>query len=203
MRTLIDVHDTTGESTCSQPVRSMQTCWGTFLATHDLGSRVMTWLQTQHVQRIMSESLHGLPQRPSDVKSCRGRGIIDSIACMEPLVFGYGRGAMDGFPMDPELPLDIVPVDTSINAILAALAATAGRPGVHVYQIGTSHCNPLGAAPTTTAHAGRTLARCVAILAHLLLTQPCSNSYPCRHAARVSHDGLEGSPRPGASHAQC
>jgi hypothetical protein len=63
---------------------------------------------------------------------------------MEPLVFGYGRGAMDGFPMDPELPLDIVPVDTSINAILAALAATAGRPGVHVFQIGTSHCNPLG-----------------------------------------------------------
>ena len=64
---------------------------------------------------------------------------------MEPLVFGYGRGAMDGFPMDPELPLDIVPVDTSINAILAALAATAGQPGVHVFQIGTSHCNPLGA----------------------------------------------------------
>ena len=78
---------------------------------------------------------------------------------MEPLVFGYGRGAMDGFPMDPELPLDIVPVDTSINAILAALAATAGRAGVHVYQIGTSHCNPLGAAPTLAACTGRPLAR--------------------------------------------
>ena len=60
-------------------------------------------------------------------------------------MFGYGRGAMDGFPMDPELPLDIVPVDTSINAILAALAATAGRSGVHVFQIGSSHCNPLRA----------------------------------------------------------
>jgi len=101
----------------------------------------------------------GCIQCPSDVKSCRGRGIIDSIACMEPLVFGYGRGAMDGFPMDPELPLDIVPVDTSINAILAALAATAGRAGVHVYQIGTSHCNPLGTAPTITACAGPPLAR--------------------------------------------
>ena len=60
-------------------------------------------------------------------------------------MFGYGRGAMDGFPMDPELPLDIVPVDTSINAILAALAATASQPGVHVLQIGSSHCNPLRA----------------------------------------------------------
>ena len=70
-------------------------------------------------------------------------GIIDSIACMEPLVFGIGRGSMDGFPFDPRLPLDIVPVDTSINSILAAIAATAGLPGTHVYQIGTSDCNPL------------------------------------------------------------
>ena len=70
-------------------------------------------------------------------------------------MFGYGRGAMDGFPMDPELPLDIVPVDTSINAILAALAASAGRAGVHVYQIGTSHCNPLSARPAFAACSGR------------------------------------------------
>ena len=62
---------------------------------------------------------------------------------MEPLVFGIGRGAMDGFPFDPLLPLDIVPVDTSINSILAAIAATDGQPGIHVYQIGTSECNPL------------------------------------------------------------
>ncbi len=33
----------------------------------------------------------------------RCRGIIDSIACMEPLVFAVGRGAMDGFPCDPTL----------------------------------------------------------------------------------------------------
>ena len=88
---------------------------------------------------------------PVESRPRRRRGIIDSIACMEPLVFGYGRGAMDGFPMDPELPLDVVPVDTSINAILAALAATADRPGVHVFQIGTSHCNPLSAAPIGVA----------------------------------------------------
>jgi len=40
-------------------------------------------------------------------------------------------------------PLDIVPVDVAINSILAAVAASAGRPGTHVYQIGTSQCNPL------------------------------------------------------------
>ena len=62
---------------------------------------------------------------------------------MEPLVFGIGRGAMDGFPLDESMPLDIVPVDTAINSILAAIAATGGKPGTHVYQIGTSQCNPL------------------------------------------------------------
>ena len=44
-------------------------------------------------------------------------------------------------------PLDVVPVDLATNGILAALAASARRPGVHVYQIGTSHCNPLSASP--------------------------------------------------------
>ena len=34
---------------------------------------------------------------------CNRRGIIDSIACMEPLVFAIGRGAMDGFPADLKL----------------------------------------------------------------------------------------------------
>ena len=124
----------------------------------------------------------------------RNRGIIDSIACMEPLVFGYGRGAMDGFPMDPELPLDIVPVDTSINAILAALAATAGRPGVHVYQIGTSHCNPLGAGPpvhtagiTPSHHAVPSLLpawRCSRIFAACIAAVAVSMRLVIEHAPR-------------------
>lgn len=78
-------------------------------------------------------------ERP--LNSCRG--IIDSIACMEPVVIGFGRGAMDGFPIDPSLPMDIVPVDAAINSILAAIAASAGQPGTHVFQIGTSKCNPM------------------------------------------------------------
>ena len=71
------------------------------------------------------------------------RGIIDSIACMEPLVIGFGRGAMAGFPFDPLLPMDVVPVDVAINGSLAAIADSAGKPGTRVYQIGTSKCNPL------------------------------------------------------------
>jgi len=94
---------------------------------------------------------------------------------MEPLVFGYGRGAMDGFPMDPELPLDIVPVDTSINAILAALAATSGCAGVHVYQIGTSHCNPLGAASHLRRLQWTSLPQCWAVCP-ALLPQQCYRS---------------------------
>ena len=60
-------------------------------------------------------------------------------------------------------PLDIVPVDVAINGFLAAIAASAGRPGTQVYQVGTSQCNPLG----------ETLQSCAAIV-----WQPWMTSLP-------------------------
>lgn len=64
-------------------------------------------------------------------------------------------------------PLDIVPVDLAINGILAALAASAARPGVHVYQIGTSQCNPMSAHSVSRRLNATTRFLCVAYCSHV------------------------------------
>ncbi len=55
-------------------------------------------------------------------------------------------------------------MDVATNGFLAAIAATAGRPGTQVYQIGTSQCNPMGG----------TLQSCAAIVWQPWMTTPPS-----------------------------
>ena len=61
----------------------------------------------------------------------------------EPLIVGFGKGRLPDFPADPDIILDIIPVDFVVNAILAAAEATARRGGLEVYHVATGTQNPL------------------------------------------------------------
>lgn len=92
---------------------------------------------------------HGLPVsivRPSIVESALQEpmtGWMEGIRMADPIILAFGKGHMDGFVGDRHGVLDIVPVDTVINAVLAACAAQASTPGVSVYHVATSVLNPL------------------------------------------------------------
>lgn len=92
---------------------------------------------------------HNLPVsiiRPSIVESALEQpltGWMEGIRMADPIILAFGKGHMEGFVGDRHGVLDIVPVDTVINAMLAACAVQAHAPGVQVYHVATSVLNPL------------------------------------------------------------
>ncbi|MBI3834238.1 MAG: AMP-binding protein [Planctomycetes bacterium] len=90
-------------------------------------------------------------------------GWIDGLRMADPIIVAYGRGRLSEFPGDPRVPIDFIPVDFVVNAILAALAALADSESstkepenqaisaqkssaplpVQLYQCGTSDRNPI------------------------------------------------------------
>ena len=84
--------------------------------------------------------------RPSIIESSLAEpkpGWLGKFRMSEPLIVGFGKGRLPDFPADPDIILDIIPVDFVVNAILAAAAATADRGGIEVYHVATGTQNPL------------------------------------------------------------
>lgn len=86
--------------------------------------------------------------RPAIVESALAEpipGWIEAVRVADPLLAAYGRGRTRELPGAADVPLELVPVDYVVNALLAALAdLSAGEPGdgVRVYQVGSSR-NPI------------------------------------------------------------
>jgi len=70
-------------------------------------------------------------------------GWIDGYRMADPLIAAYGRGRLEYFPARPEVGLDIVPLDHTVNAILAAIPRAAAAGGISVYQIASTSQNGL------------------------------------------------------------
>ena len=84
--------------------------------------------------------------RPSIIESSFDEpepGWLGGFRMSEPLIVGFGKGRLPDFPADPDIVLDIVPVDFVVNAMLAAAEATARRGGIEVYHVATGTQNPL------------------------------------------------------------
>ena len=105
----------------------------------------MKFLAEQVVMELRDE----LPTaiiRPSIIESSFDEpepGWLGGFRMCEPLIVGFGKGRLPDFPADPDIILDIVPVDFVVNAILAAAEATAKRGGIEVYHVATGTQNPL------------------------------------------------------------
>ncbi|RKU27910.1 hypothetical protein C6499_10935 [Candidatus Poribacteria bacterium] len=100
-------------------------------------------------EQVVMELRGDLPTaiiRPSIIESSFSEpepGWLGGFRMCEPLIVGFGKGRLPDFPADPDIILDIVPVDFVVNAILAAAEATAKRGGIEVYHVATGTQNPL------------------------------------------------------------
>ena len=105
----------------------------------------MKFLAEQMVMELRGE----LPTaiiRPSIIESSLAEpvpGWLGKFRMSEPLIVGFAKGRLPDFPADPEIILDIIPVDFVVNAMLAAAEATARNGGIEVYHVATGTQNPL------------------------------------------------------------
>ena len=105
----------------------------------------MKFLAEQMVMELRGE-LPTAIVRPSIIESSFDEpepGWLGGFRMCEPLIVGFGKGRLPDFPADPNIILDIIPVDFVVNAILVAAEATARRGGIEVYQVATGTQNPL------------------------------------------------------------
>ena len=117
-------------------------------------ARSRGWNDTYTYMKFLAEqmvmALRGdLPTaivRPSIIESSFDEpepGWLGKFRMSEPLIVGFGKGRLPDFPADPDIILDIIPVDFVVNAILAAAETTAKRRGIEVYHVATGTQNPL------------------------------------------------------------
>ena len=105
----------------------------------------MKFLAEQMVMELRGE-LPTAIVRPSIIESSFDEpepGWLGKFRMSEPLIVGFGKGRLPDFPADPDIILDIIPVDFVVNAMLATAEAIAERGGIEVYHVATGTQNPL------------------------------------------------------------
>eukprot|EP00250_Pteridium_aquilinum_P010169 c19192_g1_i1 orf=172-2352(+) len=109
-----------------------------------------TYVFTKAMGEMLVDSTRGqIPVvivRPSVVESSFRDpfpGWMEGNRMMDPIIISYGKGQLPGFLVNPRSVLDVVPVDMVANAMLAAMARHARKPGLEVYQVASSVVNPL------------------------------------------------------------
>ena len=70
-------------------------------------------------------------------------GWLDGLRMADPLIVGFGKGRLPDFPAEPDIILDIIPVDFVVNAILIVAKQTYQKRGIEVYHVATGSQNPL------------------------------------------------------------
>ena len=101
-------------------------------------------------EHLIASRSDGVPLtivRPAIVESALETpipGWIEAIRVTDPILVAYGRGRTSELPGTPDLPLELVPVDLVVNALIAAMAeAMSLRPREpRVYQVSSSR-NPV------------------------------------------------------------
>jgi len=112
------------------------------------------WQDTYVFTKAMGEMILGAERenipvaivRPSIVESALSepyKGWIEGIRMADPILIAYGKGQMRGFLANRDGVLDVIPVDTVINAMLAIMPRLAHRDTLQVYHVATSVANPL------------------------------------------------------------
>lgn len=100
-------------------------------------------------EQVVAEDRGDLPTvilRPSIIESSIAEpepGWLDGFRMADPIIVGYGKGRLKDFPGDPDVIVDLIPVDYVVNAILAALPRAHAEGGLTVYHVSTGSQNPL------------------------------------------------------------
>ncbi len=82
--------------------------------------------------------------RPSVIESSLSEpspGWLDGLRMADPLIVAIGKGRLKRLPLNPDVVLDLVPVDVVVNATLAAIPKCADEGGLTIYQVATGSQN--------------------------------------------------------------
>jgi alcohol-forming fatty acyl-CoA reductase len=111
---------------------------------------VYTFTKSLAERRVLEErgELPLVVLRPAIIESSVAEphpGWIQGSRMMDPIIMAFGRGILREFPGDPDILVDLVPVDHVVNATIAAVArGLTERPTEpEVYQVASSGRNPL------------------------------------------------------------
>ena len=83
--------------------------------------------------------------RPSVIESSLSEpspGWLDGLRMADPLIVAIGKGRLRSLPLNPNVIIDLVPVDMVVNSLLASIPE-AGNGGLHIYQVATGSQNPI------------------------------------------------------------
>ncbi|KAL7127984.1 hypothetical protein ABFS83_14G285300 [Erythranthe nasuta] len=114
------------------------------------------WYNTYHLTKAMGEmalnEIRGdvpvLIIRPTVIESSFKEpvpGWIQGNRMFDPVIISYGKGQLPAFFGNPEVTMDIIPVDMVANTTIAAIAkeANKNKPQLNVYHVASSNRNPL------------------------------------------------------------
>lgn len=109
-----------------------------------------TYVFTKAMGEMVVEDLKGnMPVvivRPTIVTSTLREpfpGWAEGVRTIDSLAVAYGKGKLTCFLGDLEAPVDVIPADMVVNAMLVAMAAHAKEPNDRIYQVGSSVRNQL------------------------------------------------------------
>jgi long-chain acyl-CoA synthetase len=83
--------------------------------------------------------------RPSIIESSLSEpspGWLDGLRMADPLIVAIGKGRLKSLPLDPDVVLDLVPVDMVVNVLLASILELPRQKGLQIYQMATGSMNP-------------------------------------------------------------
>ena len=117
-------------------------------------ARQRGWNDTYTYTKAIAEQLILLfrPQaptvilRPSVIESSLAEpnpGWLDGLRMADPLIAAIGKGRLRSLPLNPEVTIDLVPVDLVVNALLASIPETSREGALKIYQVATSSQNPI------------------------------------------------------------
>ncbi|PIN05112.1 Acyl-CoA reductase [Handroanthus impetiginosus] len=114
------------------------------------------WYNPYHMTKAMGEMAlnemrGGVPVliiRPSVIESTFNEplpGWIQGNRMYDPVIISYGKGLLPAYLADPDVHMDIVPVDMVANTTIAAIAkhGITDKPDLNVYHAATGYLNPL------------------------------------------------------------
>ncbi|KAL3621596.1 hypothetical protein CASFOL_036508 [Castilleja foliolosa] len=114
------------------------------------------WYNTYHLTKAMGEmvldEIRGdVPVviiRPTVIESIFKEpfpGWIQGNRMFDPVIISYGKGQLPAFLGNPEVIMDIIPVDMVANTTIAAMAKEGSlhKPNLNVYHVASSDVNPL------------------------------------------------------------
>ncbi|KAK4436636.1 Poly(ADP-ribose) glycohydrolase 1 [Sesamum alatum] len=114
------------------------------------------WYNAYHLTKAMGEMvLNEIRQdipvliiRPTVIESSYKQpfpGWIQGNRMFDPVIISYGKGQLPAYLADPQVHMDIIPVDMVVNSTIAAIAkhATSRRPQLNVYHVASGVVNPL------------------------------------------------------------